>query len=85
MSPRSVTFKIHGVPVKHGDPIEVRMSHYSDDWAKRQFDRVDGGRIWAIPTGLDGSDAAHWPGAFELRNVRIGDELTAITKAMTKP
>jgi hypothetical protein len=61
------------------------MSHYTDDWAKRLFDRMEGEHVWAIRTEMDGSDAAHWPGSFELRNVRISDELTAITKAMTKP
>jgi len=85
MGPRSATFKVHGVPVKRGDPIEVRSSHLTNDWVKRQFDRMEGERVWAIPTDRHGSDAEHWPGAFALRNVRIGDELTAITKAMTKP
>ena len=73
---------IHGVQVRYGDPIEVRIG--SGYWVRRLFASLSGSFVHVIPVDEPGTDAASWNGKFMLYNVRPADTLDTFTREVHK-
>ena len=78
---------IHGVPVEHGDTVEVRM-HAHEPWTKRAFDRqeiIEQVKRFYMLTKIPGTGAETYPGPFFENDIRVSDTLDSFVRKVARP